>query len=159
MEAAAEERANVRDEDEATDEPAEGAEGHGEAEGVVEACAGGGFGEGVVVLEGAEAAGEHAVAEEVWGAEVFCRDERDVVVGEAELHAFPADGVAGGDVAGGAAGYWVHAEFFLHDGDAGGELEAEGDGGLDEGGGVEGEGSHRFNTLRCPVKAAAGAGD
>ncbi len=123
LEAALEEAPDVRHHDEAADEPAGPAEGHGEAEFVGERDAAvAGVEEGVVVLEGGEAAGGHAVLKEGVGHEV--RDEAFVEVREAELPALPAHGVPGVDEAGHLASDGMHFEFLLDDGDAGGEAEA-----------------------------------
>ncbi len=130
------------DEEDDAGEVAEEAEGHGEAELVGEArVAAAEVFKGVIVLEGAEAAGEHAVAEEA--GRVIGLDEAFVELGQAELPALPADAVAGGDQAfsdeacgAGAAGAGdgAHAELVLHDGEVGGEQETALDGGMDDDG-------------------------
>ena len=86
----------------------------------------------MVMLEAAEAASDHAVLEEVRRIPCLGYDERDVIVGEAELHALPAHRVAGGDEAASAALHWMHAELALHDSEMGGEREAALNGCLDE---------------------------
>jgi len=69
----------------------------------------------VVVLEAAEAARDHAVLKKARAVPGLGHDERDVIVGKAELQAFPAHGFAGRDKAAGAAIDGIHAELAFYD--------------------------------------------
>ena len=112
-------------------ELSEEAEGHGEAKLVGEAD---GVRvelfKGVVVLEGAETAGDHAVAEEMGRVEGF--DDALVRLRQPELPPVPEDGIAGSHESGDSAAYRTHAKLLLNDGEAGREQEAALDGGVND---------------------------
>jgi len=141
----------VGDEEDAANQRTEGAEGHGEGNGVREDGLAGGRGEAVLMLEGAEAAGDHGVLKEV--GRIEAGDERDVGLGQAELAAAPVDAVAGLSEAAGAGGAGrgdgVHVQLVLDEGEGGGELEAT----LDGGGDLDGVGDEEH---RVAVKMESG---
>src|ERR1700753_3870861 len=93
VKAAMQQALDVGRDDGSADEASAPAEFHGEAYFVVQAGTFRSFGEAMVVLEAAKAAGDHAVLEEVWRVPGLGHDERNVMVGEAKLHALPADRV------------------------------------------------------------------
>src|SRR6185437_2647294 len=130
--ATAHEPQDVRHEDRTADKRSGPAKRHGKADAVVEERSVCSFDEAMVVLEAAEAAGDHAVLKEVRRIPGLGHDERDVIVGEAELQALPAHRVTRGDLADDAALHRMHAEFALDDSDACGESEAALNGCLDE---------------------------
>jgi uncharacterized protein len=122
---------NMRNEQGGCDELSDGAEGQGKAKLVGEADGvRAKLFKGVVVLEGAEAAGDHAVAKEMGRVEGF--DEALVKLRQPELPALPEDGVTVRHESRDSAAYRTHAELLLHDSEAGGELEAALDGGVND---------------------------
>jgi hypothetical protein len=142
---------NVGSQDASACEVAEAAEGHRKAQLVGETC--GSIAqvlEGVIVLEGAEAAGDHAVAEEAWWVEGF--NEALVELRETELPALPANDVVVQDQALGAAAFGVsdeaHAEIGLNYGQVCREQKAALDGSLNGNGLAElEEMGHAFSLL------------
>jgi hypothetical protein len=128
--AAAHEAAYVRHHEDAADDPAEWTEGHGEAQFIPQEHAARDRFEEVFVFEGAEAAVDHAVAEEVGRVEAV--DEGDVKLRQAKLAPAPVHGIVGLDQPGGAACDGVEAQLQGDDFHAGGEQEAALEGSVDD---------------------------